>query len=1139
MRKLTKIWAALFLFAGLGGVRAEVANPPTEFPEAPAESADEVLALHSSHYGVTDGIKDILDNSAAKVGSVKDVEGRQMISIENALNSWVHINFNKTIDISTYGTLHMDVYVVKGAFDCKMQFASNTANVFLSSEKLAEGWNRVVLNLADFTNAVNPADLTQVKEIALINNGGYARTIYVDNIYVSGKTGDTPLDPEMPAEMAPAPTHDASKVKSIFSDTYTSYAEVTQLTGTGTMKIFNVSAQQKIMKIEGGLNHWANLNFNPSDFSDRSHLHLDIYIVRETGTTTLKFRFDETSGGNEVKLPLEPGWNYLDIPLADFNANLVAATQFRIINNSGSAINVFIDNLYTYGDDNTSVNPDDPTAPATSAPAPEHPEEDVVSLFSDAYETTLSLSQTHPGEPSSQMEVIDLSEGDQAIRFTGMNWTLVGINPAANLEGMEWIHFDVYAINTPKLNIGMGDVNGNEGAAATQYLQMGWNSIDLPMNVFTQANGSKPGVQDLTQVNLLRLWSASGFAISKLYFDNIYAYKGNPGGEVITYEIDQAPEPIMPHTTSSRLTKYVVKSLYSDKYTALTELTESAVSDGTTLSFPNIEQGDGVIKMTALNEVSLQTAASVDLSDTEYIHFNVYRKGTEGTLEIGFRSEGMAEDAFVATKPELKSDEWCYVNIPVSELTAGGVDAAKLTHVSFRGQGDLYVDNIYATSGEYFLGLGEEGKVSIDWAEAMKDDELPDRNSALIGLNLASACGGDVHGKVNTNYFYPTRQDLYYFKSQGARLFRFPFRWERVQHELNGELDLAQDVDSMKQTIAEAERLGMWVMPDMHNYCRYTEVVNGQEGTVHLFGESDVLTKEAFADVWRKLANEFKDFSNIWGYDIMNEPYGMDYAYWKEYAQAAINAIREVDTETPIVIEGCQYASASNWPTLSDDLKNLTDPSDKLVFSAHCYFDNQSSGLYDGTYDEEVNNENVHINRLSRWVNWLKENNKQGILGEFGVPRDDARWLMMLDEVCAYLKENGVSGTYWVGGNGYANDEVSIQPQENYTVERAQIRVLRNYFSENGGESGIEAVTGDQAASLHLYPNPVTTQVSIDAPVAMQTVRVFTATGSEVKAVAVDGTHADLDLSDLDGGLYFISAETLDGKLSIGKIIKQ
>ncbi len=87
----------------------------------------------------------------------------------------------------------------------------------------------------------------------------------------------------------------------------------------------------------------------------------------------------------------------------------------------------------------------------------------------------------------------------------------------------------------------------------------------------------------------------------------------------------------MPHTTSSRLTKYVVKSLYGEKYTALTELTENAVSEGTTLSFPNIEQGDGVIKMTALGEVSLQTAASIDLSDTEYIHFNVYRKGTEGT----------------------------------------------------------------------------------------------------------------------------------------------------------------------------------------------------------------------------------------------------------------------------------------------------------------------------------------------------------------------------------------------------------------------------------------------------------------------------------------------------------------------------
>ena len=41
------------------------------------------------------------------------------------------------------------------------------------------------------------------------------------------------------------------------------------------------------------------------------------------------------------------------------------------------------------------------------------------------------------------------------------------------------------------------------------------------------------------------------------------------------------------------------------------------------------------------------------------------------------------------------------------------------------------MDNIYATSGEYFLGLGEEGKVSIDWAEAMKDDELPDRSNRL------------------------------------------------------------------------------------------------------------------------------------------------------------------------------------------------------------------------------------------------------------------------------------------------------------------------------------------------------------------------------------------------------------------------
>lgn len=1134
MRKRTNFFTALCLLAGLGIVRAEVANPPTEFLPAPEHDASTVTALFSSTYEAQTTVKDIHEPSMAQKGEVKNVSGRDLIFIDNALNAWCTINFKTPVDISAHDSINLDIYVVSGAFNPKIQFAESTQE-FVADPKLEEGWNRLRIGLNDFRNSMNPPALNSVSQIRIINKNGYPRTLYIDNVYAFGEAQSAAADPELPAKMAPVPTVEASKVKSVFSDAYQTYAEITKQDGTGTMKIIRVSPAEQIMKIEGGLNHWSNLNFNAADFSDRAMLHVDIYVVRESGETTLKFKLDNTSGGTFVIRKLQPGWNYLDLPLSEFAATtLTAVTQFCMINNSGSAINIFLDNLYAYGDEETGVNPGDPTAPTTAAPTPLHEPENVISLFSDVYETPISLKQTNPGDPTSEMEIIDRAEGDQLLRFTGLNWTLVSIDPATDFSNMDWIHVDVYAIGTPKLNIGLGDTDGKEGVAATQYLQAGWNSIDLPLSVFQQASGSKPGA-DLGKLSLLRLWSASGFAISKLYFDNIYAFAGDPMGDnVVTYEVAGAPEPIMPHTTSSKLPEYVVKSVYSDKYTAVTTVTAEVSGDETKVTFPLIQQEDRAVKIVSLTEASLKTASSIDLSDMEYIHFNFYRKGETGNVTVGFKSEGMENGVFVTTQPDLKTDDWCFVNIPMQELVAGGVDCTKISEILFKGNGNLYVDNIYATTGEYFLGLGEEGKISIDWTEASQAGELPDRDKAIIGVNLASACGGTVHGSVGTNYFYPTRKDLYYFKSQGMRLFRFPFRWERVQHELNGELDLKQDVDSMKKIIAEAERLGMYVMPDMHNYCRYTI-----KDAKHTFGTSDVLTKEAYADVWRKLAAEFNDFTNIYGYDIMNEPYGLEKGVWKEYAQAAIDAIREVDMKNAIVIEGESYASASKWPSLSDDLKTLNDPADNLIFQAHCYFDATSEGLYKkGTFDLEVAKATQHIDRLRPFVEWLKENGLKGIVGEFGVPRDDARWLMMLDEACEYLTENGVWGTYWVGGEGYANDHVSVQPLGDFTEERAQMRILRPYFAGAKEETGLDNVQDNVLQELFTYPNPVGSTLSIHTKDVIQAIRIFSVTGKEVKSLVMDSSHADVDLSDLTEGVYFVQACMANGKVSIGKIIK-
>ena len=153
-----------------------------------------------------------------------------------------------------------------------------------------------------------------------------------------------------------------------------------------------------------------------------------------------------------------------------------------------------------------------------------------------------------------------------------------------------------------------------------------------------------------------------------------------------------------------------------------------------------------------------------------------------------------------------------------------------------------------------------------------KAEYVGDGTQNYFGVNLSGAeFGGIYPGVDGTHYGYPTYKDLDYFKGKGLNLIRFPFRWERIQRVMNGPLD-ATELSKMKTFVQAAENRGMPVILDLHNFARYS--FDGGK-TYTLIGESSNLTAEHLADVWRKLAQEFKDYNNIWGYDIMNEPYSM------------------------------------------------------------------------------------------------------------------------------------------------------------------------------------------------------------------------------------------------------------------------
>ena len=130
---------------------------------------------------------------------------------------------------------------------------------------------------------------------------------------------------------------------------------------------------------------------------------------------------------------------------------------------------------------------------------------------------------------------------------------------------------------------------------------------------------------------------------------------------------------------------------------------------------------------------------------------------------------------------------------------------------------------------------------------------------------------------------------------------------------------------------------------------------------------------------------------------------------------------------------------------MSDDLKNLTDPSDNLVFEAHCYFDHDGSGIYRKGYDEEGAYPTVGIDRVRPFVDWLQRNHKRGFVGEYGVPGNDSRWLECLDLFLAFLTENGVNGTYWAAGSRWNKYILGVHPVDNYSKDQPQTAILTKY----------------------------------------------------------------------------------------------
>ena len=185
---------------------------------------------------------------------------------------------------------------------------------------------------------------------------------------------------------------------------------------------------------------------------------------------------------------------------------------------------------------------------------------------------------------------------------------------------------------------------------------------------------------------------------------------------------------------------------------------------------------------------------------------------------------------------------------------------------------------------------------------------------------------------------YITREDIEFIASTGSNTIRVPFHYKLFTDEDYMGLKSQQDgFKRLDDVIGWCREFGLYVILDMHG------APGGQTGDNidDSYGYPWLLESEAsqqlFCDIWREIADYYKNEPVILGYDLINEPIAPYFDNMDELNEKleplhkrAVAAIREVDTNHIILL------GAPQWNGNFKPFKDWTYD-DKLMWTCHRY----------------------------------------------------------------------------------------------------------------------------------------------------------------------------------------------------------
>ena len=160
-------------------------------------------------------------------------------------------------------------------------------------------------------------------------------------------------------------------------------------------------------------------------------------------------------------------------------------------------------------------------------------------------------------------------------------------------------------------------------------------------------------------------------------------------------------------------------------------------------------------------------------------------------------------------------------------------------------------------------------------------------------------------------------QDFANVKSLGADVIRLPIR----MHDFttgDGNYTLDPAVLKYLDTVSDwAEKYKIYLILDNHSF--------------HPIEPTSEDIDKILIPIWEQITNHFKSRSEYIIYEVLNEPHGISDERWGEIQRVAIEAIRKVDAQRPIIVGG------TNFNSIEKLLKVPVYTDKNLIYTFHFY----------------------------------------------------------------------------------------------------------------------------------------------------------------------------------------------------------